>query len=131
MSSILLYRNEFKRELNMMHNFTIVDRFVLGSISGGFTGNLFCLTVERYFFTARSEKINQKRFLLDAILASVGIGLFLGMMTFTVISFEPKNIEGYNFVGVFFCAFCLSSVSVFANILELIYSKIFASSNSD
>ena len=115
----------------MMHNLTIVDLVVLGSIFGGFAGNLFCLTVERYFFTVQSEKINQKRFLLDAILASVGIGLFLEMMTFAVISFKQINIEGYNFISVFIGGFCLSFVIIIANILELIYSKIFSSSNSD
>jgi hypothetical protein len=108
-----------------MDNFSIVDQVVLTSIAGGFIGNLFFRIVERIFFVLQSEKNNQKRFLLDVTLASIGIGigLVMGIMTFTVITIDPKNIEIDDFLGVFIGTFYLSSSPIWVNIFKLIYTK--------
>ena len=58
------------------------------------------------------------------------VGLFCGTMAFTVASFDPKNIEGYNFLGVFLWAFFIASSSILTKIIELIFSKIFAVNNN-
>ena len=115
----------------MMYNFTVVDRVVLGSIAGGFSGNMFYWIIRESFFQVQLVKVARKRLLLDAILTSIAIGLFWGIMTFTFISFNLENIEEYNFVKVFFIAFLISLSSIIGDVLEPVFRKLFASSSND
>ena len=115
----------------MIHNFTIVDRVVLGSIAGGFAGNMFYWIIRESLFKVQAANIDRKRLLLDAILTSIAIGLLWGIMAFVFISFEPKNFEEYNFIKVFSIAFLISLSSILGDILELIFSKISASNSNN
>lgn len=117
----------------MLNHFTIVNEVVLGSIFGGFLGYLFYQIIDRRFFQTEDQikSIDYKKFMINAVLLSAFWGLFMGAMAFTVVSFDPKNIEGYNFIGVFICAFFTSSSSVFTELILLAFAKVVTPNNNN
>ena len=114
-------------------SYTIVDEVVLASISGGALGAFFSHMIDREFLKERGriKIVDNQKLIKSAIAYGAFFGLFTGVMAFTAISFDPKNIEGFNFLGVFLGAFYLGSTPILTDLIMMAFSKVFASGNNN